>query len=246
MNDMTPPAMGHNTPPPYDPDVLAKHIRAASELAAEAAPWLKKGKVESEDEAQKLNDVIAKARKLYRDAEESRKAEKEPHIEAGKAVDEAFRIATTATEKTGNSLKPIIATWLKKVEEDKKAEAARQAEIARKAKEDAERLAAQAEASNDAFAAAQAEAAQKAASKLEKGAIKASKAKASVTSATGGGRSMSLRKRKVAVIDNINLVFRHFSDHPDVREVLQRLANAAVVRGETVPGATPDEIESAA
>lgn len=246
MNDMTPPAMGHNNPLPYDPDMLAKHVKAASDLAAEAAPWLKKGEVESEAEASQLSDVIAKARKLYKDADDSRKAEKQPHMDASKAVDDAFRVAVSALEKTATALKPIIGAWLKKVEDEKRAEAARQAEIARKAKEEADRLAAQAAASNDAMAAAQAEAAQAEATKLEKTAEKASKAKGSVGSATGAGRSMSLRTVTTAQIDNLNLVYRHFHEHPDVRDVLQRLATAAVRSGDAVPGTTKIETKVAA
>ncbi|HEV8036163.1 MAG TPA: hypothetical protein VGP75_15180, partial [Yoonia sp.] len=193
MNDMTLPQAGHNNPPPYDADVLAKHTQAASDLAAEAAPWLNKGEVETDAEAQQLTDVIAKARKLYKAADDSRKAEKEPHLTAGKAVDTAFAVAVSALEKTATALKPIITKWLQKVEAEKQAEAARQAEIARKAKEEADRLAAQAAASNDAMAAAQAEAAQKEAAKLDTAATRAGKAKANVGSATGGGRSMALR-----------------------------------------------------
>ena len=249
MNDMTPndrAVIGANNPPPYDPDVLAKHSQAASDLAAEAAPWLNKGEVENEAEAQQLTDVIAKARKLYKDAEDARKKEKQPHMDASKAVDTAFAVAVSALEKTATSLKPIIAKWLQKVEDEKRAEAARQAEIARKAKEEADRLAAQAAANNDAMAAAQAEAAQAEAQKLEKAAVKTGKAKSNVGSATGAGRSMSLRKVTTAQIDNLNLVYRHFHEHPDVRDVLQRLANAAVRAGDAVPGTTKMEQKVAA
>lgn len=250
MNDMQPvndrAVIGANNPPPYDPDVLAKHTQAASALAAEAAPWLNKGEVESETEASQLNDVIAKARKLYKNAEDARKAEKQPHMDASKAVDTAFAVAVSALEKTATSLKPIMTKWLQKVEAEKRAEAERQAEIARKAKEEADRLAAQAAASNDAMAAAQAEAAQKEAAKLDTAATRASKVKANVGSATGGGRSMALRTVTTAQIDNFNLVYRHFHEHPDVRDVLQRLANAAVRAGVDVPGTTKLETKAAA
>ena len=250
MNDMQPvndrAVIGANNPPPYDPDVLAKHTQAASALAAEAAPWLNKGEVESEAEAQQLTDVIAKARKLYKDAEDARKAEKQPHMDASKAVDTAFAVAVSALEKTATSLKPIIAKWLQKIEDEKRAEAARQAEIARKAKEEADRLAAQAAANNDAMAAAQAEAAQAEAQKLEKAAVKTGKAKSNVGSATGAGRSMSLRTVKTGQMNNKNLVFRYFVDHPDVEAVLQRLTNAAIRAGETVPGTTVIEEKHAA
>jgi hypothetical protein len=250
VNDMQPvndrAVIGANNPPPYDPDVLAKHTQAASALAAEAAPWLNKGEVESDAEAQQLTDVIAKARKLYKDAEDARKAEKQPHMDASKAVDTAFAVAVSALEKTAASLKPIITKWLQKVEAEKQAEAARQAEIARKAKEEADRLAAQAAASNDAMAAAQAEAAQKEAAKLDKDAARAGKAKAAVGSATGGGRSMALRTVKKGRMDNKNLVYRHFMDHPDLVGVLQRLTDAAIRAGETVPGTTVIEEKHAA
>lgn len=250
MNDMQPvndrAVIGANNPPPYDPDVLAKHTQAASDLAAEAALWLNKGEVESQEEASLLTDVISKATKLHAAADGSRKAEKQPHMDAGKAVDDAFKVPLSALDKAKSSLKAIQTKWLIKEDARKKAEAARQAEIARKAKEEADRLAAQAAASNDAMAAAQAEAAQAEAAKLDTAATRAGKAKANVGSATGGGRSMGLRTVKTGRMDNKNLVYRHFMDHPDLVGVLQRLTNTAIRAGETVPGTTVIEEKHAA
>lgn len=239
MTDAKTPTIGDNNPPPEYVTDLAKHQEAASAFAAEVAQWIKdnNGKIDSEEKAEECTDILAKARAGYKATDECRTKHKKPVIEMGKDIDAKASLAKDTFEKSGNKLKGIQTAWLKEVAAQQAIEAERKAAEARKAKEEADRIAAQAKASNDAMAEAQAEAAQKEAAKMEKAAEKAGKAKASAGSATGGGRTVSLRTVKTAQIENINLVYRHFSAHPDVRDLLQRLATAAIRKGEEVPGA---------
>jgi len=238
--------IGDNNPPPYDVAKLEAVKDKARAFSAEAAVWIKKGEVESAEEAEQLNDVVAKGRQLVKGSDDLRKQEKKPHADAGKAVDDAFRVVLDALNRAVNDLKPIAAKWMQAEQAKQRAEAERIAREARQAEEEAARLAAQAARSNDAMAAAEAEQAASEAAAMQKQADKASKQKARVGSATGGGRTMALRTVKTANIENLNLVFRHFSTHPDVRDVLQRLATAAIRKGEDVPGATKDEQQVAA
>lgn len=245
MKDMTP-AAGHNQPPIYDEERLAALHKAVSDYAAEVAVWTKKGVIETAEEAEIITDLKSKGSAIWKGGDNLRKDQKKPHADKGQAVDDAFRTDLSAVTKSRDKLKPLSTAFLMQVAKEQAAAAEKKAEIARKAKEEADRLTAQAEQSDDGMAAAQAEAAQKDAKKLEKEATKASKVKASAGSATGGGRTMALRKVKTAQIDNLNLVYRHFKDHPDLRETLQRLATAAVRSGTTVQGTTLIVTEGAA
>ena len=66
--------------------------------------------------------------------------------------------------------------------------------------------------------------------------------------AAGGqeGRKVALRRRKVAIIESYDKTLAHFAEHPDVKAVVQRLAQAAVRAGGAVPGVVVKEEEYAA
>lgn len=248
MTTETPAEMGHNNPPADYVADLAKHEQAASAYADDVANWLKENEagIASAEKAEECTDLITRGRKGYKEADDCRAGHKKPVIELGKAIDAKAALAKSAFEGAGKKLKDAQTAWLKKVAAEQAAEAERKAAEARKAQEEADRIAAQAQANNDAMAEAQAEEAQKAAAKMQKDAERTAKKKTNSGSATGGGRTVSLRTVKTAQIENLNLVYRHFSAHPDVRDVLQRLATAAIRSGEEVPGATKHEDQVAA
>ena len=227
MNDQTPIAeIGHNNPPAFDPDVLAKHIKAVDEFSDAAGEWLERGEITEEADAQMLNDFLAGARKLWKQIEGDRVAAKKPHDDAGKAVQAAYTPVLNVLDKTAKKLKPVLAAFLKKKEEEAERERRAKEEEARRAREEAEKLAAQADANNSIAQEVAAEQAAECAKELEKQAAKP--AKANVASATGGARTAALRTVRSAKITSIRLLFSHFQDHSDVVEVLQRVANAAV------------------
>jgi len=67
--------------------------------------------------------------------------------------------------------------------------------------------------------------------------------------ATGAGhakRKVVLRTRKVAVIEDWRAATLHFIDSEELRAVVQKLANAAVRSGQTVPGVRVETEETAA
>ena len=220
-------ALGHNNPPPYDPDVLQQHKAKATEFLVAAGEWADIKVITTEEMAERLNDFMAGARKVYSDMESARKKQKEPHIAAGKAVDVAFGTTLDALEKAMKALKENLLTpYLVEKDRREKAEQEERRRAAAAAAEEAERLRREAEARNDFSGIAESEEAAKAAAKDEKAAAKPVSAK--VGSATGGTRSTGLREQKTVVVTNLNALFMALRDRPEVEELLVRLANAHV------------------
>jgi D-ribose pyranose/furanose isomerase RbsD len=228
--------MGGNNPPPFDPAIVEKHAEIAAQFIAAAGEWIENGDLASEEDAQRLNDFRAGIRARKKETEDDRKAAKKPHDDAGKAVQTAYLPILEKLDRAISKTDPILKKWMEKVEAERKAEAARIAEEARRQREEADRLAAQAQARNDLSGEVDAEAAMKEAEKAEKTATRMAKGTVKVSSATGGARSASLRTIRRAEITNIYLVFNQFKDHPDVRGVLESLATGAIRRGEEVEG----------
>lgn len=228
MTDQTPATVGHNNPPAVDPETLEKFATLANDFADAAGEFLDKKVIDNEEDAQLANDLIAGARTNFKAANEARAAAKKPHDDAGKAVQDAFKPLLDKFELTGKKVKAMLTVYLEKKEAEIAAEARRKQEEAdRKAREAAEAAKA-AEARNDVAGEVDAAAMAKEAEKAQKEAARAAKAKAQVASASGGTKSVGLRTVRVAKITNINVVFMHYKNRPEVRELLERLATADV------------------
>ncbi len=223
---------GHNNPPPYDPDVVARLEARVRELADAGGAWLDLGHIETEGQAGKLNDFLTQNRVAYKEIEDARKAAKEPHLEASKAVDTKFKALAAPLERLGTAIKGMLSVYLdiKRQEEERRKDAEREA--ARKQQEEADRLRREAEARNDVIAQAEAEEAAKQAAKAAKAAEKP--ARVNIASATGGGRTVSQRVSLEAQIADDSSARRSFgwlladpiSREPLIAE-LERLATAA-------------------
>lgn len=214
--------MGHNNPPAYDVEALEAIKNDASAFIEASNAWLK-AEVDSDEKAEKLADQIDGLRKLFKRVDEARKDAKKPHDDAGKEVQAAFTPVLDRITKCADLLKPRLAVYAKAKAE---AEAKRKAEelaAAAAAKAEAERLAKEAEASGDIDAIVEAEERAKEAAKQEKSAARP--ASTGIRSASGAGRTMSLRKRKVCTITAINAAFASFREDSRVAELLTRLAN---------------------
>lgn len=218
--------MGGNNPPPFDKDVLEKHRQAADEFLQATQVWLNLPKIETDEHAKQMTDQIDGLRGLFKKVDAARKDAKAPHDTAGKAVQDAFTPILTKLKKASDALKPKLAEY---ASEQARIEQARKAEEERKAREEADaarKALAEAEAAGDIGASVDAEAALKEAEKAQKDATK--KSTTSVKSATGAGRTMSLRTVKKVEITNVRVLFMHYQSHPDVADVLHRLATADV------------------
>ena len=225
MTDQTP-GLGHNDPPPFDADVLAECQRKAADFNEAAKAWLDLGEISSADQAKKATDFVTGARVTWKQIEDARKAAKAPHDEAAKAVQDAFSPLLKNIKDMVEGIAKMQAAWIDKDNARIAKEKREAAERARKEREEAEKRLAEAEKSNDIAAKNEAEKSINDAKKAEKRAEKVDSVK--VESASGGGRSMSLRTTYECEILNINHAFVAFRDHPEVAALLIRLANAEV------------------
>lgn len=230
MDDLSPAPLGHNNPPPFDPD---RHtdLSGRVEKFMEACNQIRgAGPIESEERAEFMADHISGMRGLKKRVEETRKAEKKPHDDAGKAVLAAY---SPLEERLDRAIKAMLAMqndWLTKKAAEAEAERQRkaaEAEAARKAAEEAAaQAAAQAARTGNIDAEIDAERLAKEAAKAEKEAAR--EAKTSVGSATGAGRTISQRTIRKAEIQNVNALFVRYRAHPKLIECLQALADADV------------------
>lgn len=218
------PPRDHNNPP--GPVVPATLIAKVQDHTDAAGAWLDLKAIESKEQAEKATDFVAGARKVWKELEAERKTQKKPHDDAGQAVQDLF---TPLLAKIDTSAKKVLALqseWLKaekKREDDERKE--REATAQRIADEAAQR-AREAEARNDISGMIDAEAESKAAAK----AVKAASApvKAQSGSATGGGRTVSLRTTYYCVVEKRGPALAHYRDHPEVTALIERLATADV------------------
>ena len=253
MNIQTAP-IGHNHPPLYDIDAFEALKARVQEIADAGGDWLDLGKIETEEKASKLNDFIGQSRKTWKEVDEARKAAKQPHLDAGREVDTAFKALADPIENLVKKLKKPLADFAAEQQRILDEQRRKEREAAAKAAAEAEEARRAAEARNDVLAQAEAEKAAKEAAKATKAAERP--AKANIASATGGGRTMSTRTVYTAQIQSDGDARRAFGfllADPDSREALvkemERLATAARRRkdGPTViPGITFNETQTVA
>jgi 23S rRNA pseudoU1915 N3-methylase RlmH len=227
VNDLTPPPpLGHNKPPPFDPDQHAALAQTVGKFMDASNRVREAGPIQSEEAAQLLSDHIAGMRGLKKKVEETKKAEKAPHEEAGKAVLAAFTPLEERLDRAIKAMLAIAGEYLERKKAEAEAEKRRKEAEAEALRKAAEEAAATAAASGNLDAELQAE-------RLAKDAAKAAKDSArsvnvGIASATGGGRTISTRKTREAEILSINKLFLRYREHPKLIEVLQGLANADV------------------
>lgn len=191
---------------------LAKPI-TSQEAADQVAVWSKR-----------ISDLRSRADKAFQ-------AEKAPHLEAGRLVDEKWRWRQDA-EALVRKLKNHVTPWLEKLRADERERARKAAEEARRQQEEATRLAAEAQA-GDEEAAAQAE---------EARARAAETAKAAEVQRTGAGRTgakVSLRTvTEIVITDPVALATFYAGLpelNPDLKEVLLKLARRNIMNNQITP-----------
>jgi predicted metal-dependent hydrolase len=226
MDDLTPAPIGHNIPPPFDPDRhtdlagrVEKFMDACNKVRTD-------GPIENDERAQFLADHIAGMRGLKKRVEDTKKLEKKPHDEAGKAVVAAYSPLEERLERAIKAMLAIQNDWLDKKRAEAEAEQERKRAEAEAIKRAAEEAAAKAAETGNIDAEIEAEKLVKEAAKAEKAAGR--EIKTSVGSATGAGRTISQRTVRKAEIQNISALFVRYRAHPKLIECLQSLADADV------------------
>lgn len=207
--------LGHNNPPSpaeqfrFQIDTLKEQIEAFPDVTA--------------DNAGEANDLIRLCGNLAKEIDKTRKAEKEPHLEAGRAVDRTYNPLRDEAKDAPNGLKAKLSAHLREQERIAQ-EAAREA--ARIAEE--ERLRIEAEKAVSMPADEDELEAEMQAAEIRAAAAAAEAAKARTAKGSHGLMASGLKtKREVVITDPVGLV-RHFHKHPDVVEVCLKLAKAQV------------------
>ena len=160
--------IGHNNPPPHEAFALA-----ADDLLTLVSDTLDGSTVETDEQEAAVANLLDQARQLGKDAEAKRKAEKQPHLDAGRAVDEAYKPVLAKVNAVADEIKDKLTPY-------RAAKQAAKDEAARKARQEAEEREAAARAAMQADAPleqrVEAEAALEAASKLKVAANKIDRA----------------------------------------------------------------------
>lgn len=189
-------AIGANNPPeeitPFD-----AHKANIEDLFLEAKNWIDGTPIETQEQADKVQELLRKTQEAYNAADKSRDEEKRPHDEAAKAVQDKYAplIADNKSRKgvavlAIEALRKAGTAWLVKCDEEREAEAKRQREAAQKAADEARALVQEAQETGDLGAIEQAEVAIVEAKALDRNATRVETAR---PQARGYGRAMSLR-----------------------------------------------------
>lgn len=219
------PGIGHNSGAAEAWDDFAERI---GEFLRGGDVWA--GRPALDDElAPRARDFVAGAKKLRKQADEARAAAKKPYADAAKAVDESWKPLLERLDKVVALVTPKLESYLR-VQREAAEAAARQAQARQREAE-----AAEADARADALSAntesgrilaeERAEAAAREHEQARRAETQAN-APVRVESATGLANRMGLRRQRVARLTSLPLAVSHFKDAPELRECLERLANA--------------------
>lgn len=208
---------------------------AIDDLYAEAANFVDGAPIETDGQAANLAAIITEAKRIRKDADAARKAEKQPHDDAAKEVQAKWLPILSKAEDVVTAIQRPLTTWLQ-------AQEAEQRRLANEAQAEADRLAAEAIAAAKTSGSLEDLTAtrelQDAAVKAGKIAKQAGKAKSHVQ---GGGRAIGLRTYwKAEMTDSAAALRWARETHPDeLKEFLRELAGKAVNAGaREIPGFT--------
>lgn len=217
---------------PADPAVLfAEEI---ADLFGEAKHWLDGEPIANEQQAEAVSALMNRARRLVKDADEARAAEKKPHDDAGKAVQAKWKPITSKGELAADTCRQALAPWLRKVEEEQR----RAADLARAEADRLAQLALEARqgSATDLQAREDAERLLKIADGARKDAVRAYKQKAH---AKGGERAIGLVDVFTPVLTDSCAALRHYRETQpaELREWLLEQARKDVRSGvRSIPG----------
>lgn len=126
--------LGHNNPPDdiADQNDLARLQAEFEALEKEAAPLIA-AKIETQDQADRLGALANALTKIKTGADKLRKAKKQPHLDAGKAVDDKWNPLKNAAEDQVKKIQAASTAYLKRIREEREAEVRRLEEEARTA-----------------------------------------------------------------------------------------------------------------
>lgn len=174
----------------------------------------------------KAQSLRARLLELSNEAVKKHKREKEPHLEAGRSVDRKWFPLRDDAKTTADQIRDAMGRWeTEKLRRQREAEKA--AEAAR-------------EAARQATAAREAESAEQPALPMMEAAPAPASAPQPIKGTYGKAASVKV-KLVVSGVTDWPALSAYMLDHPEVRDLLKRLAQRAVDAGRTVPGITTEE-----
>lgn len=215
---------GGNNPPFYRAEIVEAHEAKAAKFLDAAGEWLEIKTIETDEDASLLSDFIAGVKKNIKLTDEDRKTDKKPHDAAGEAVQAAYNPIIEKMKRAIERVTPMQTAWLTKKDAERRAEAERRRREAEAAARAAEEAAAKAAIRHDIAGEVEAEKAAKRAKELEREAARLEKQRSNVKSASGGGRTTSLRTYVSAKVTNVRTAFMYYQDCPEVADCLKALA----------------------
>lgn len=215
--------IGGNHPPVHE-----SLLMELEDVHLEASNYLDGADIASHEQAEAVGLFVKKARELKKKAEEARVAEKEPFLEAGRAVDAKFKPITTRADTIVKAAQAPLTRWLEKLEAQKLEEARVARELAEKAQREAREAQELAERQGNLEALEEAQRAQDNADLLHKTAKRAEKDKAQVGG--GEGRAVGLRTVTIAEVEDYKALLQYImrTDPQPLRDWLDTYATRAL------------------
>lgn len=180
-------------------------LRKATIEVEHATDWLTRTKIATQEQADIAGDKIDALRKLWKRADDARAEEKQPHLDAERAVDNKWRAMLKALKDASDTLKRAAEAW-KDAEDARRKKEAEEAEAQRQA------------------AIAEAEASGKEAPELPAPPPAPEPVRIGGTS----GRRIGFRTDESIVVTDVSKAYRlkAVREHPDVRAAIEAVCNA--------------------
>ena len=125
--------IGHNQPPAHE--AMALHVEDLFQMVSDTTEG---AEVTSDEQEAQLDGLLDDVRKASKDAETTRKAEKEPHLEAGRAVDATWKPIKDRLDMAADEIKKLLTPY-RVAKQQAREEAERKAREEAEAKEAAAR-----------------------------------------------------------------------------------------------------------
>lgn len=122
LDESGPATIGDNQPPMDEASAIAADVE---DRAAEIKAWLDGRRIESQADADRAEAYIARMTSAGKAAEAQHKAEKAPHLEAGRAVDTRWKPIISSAAEAVRALKAALTPFLNARAAEKRAEAAK-------------------------------------------------------------------------------------------------------------------------
>lgn len=221
---------GDGSNEPDDPAVMLK-----DQVDSASADVNKFAEITSDDQAKQAQSLRARLNEIANEADKKRVVEKQPHLDASRAVDGKWQPIIQKAKEFGEALRKAMGAWETKKAKKAAAELAEKQRLEREAAETARNKAAQ-----------NAPAAPSPEPETQPGfALETQEEPAPLTSQIKGGYGKAASVSVVRVITEVtdwDKVYQQFAAHQDVQAVLLKVAAAAVKAGLEVDGVTTEDV----